>query len=445
MNAAFLINPGLRQQFDEALTRRHDGDDHADAALAETQLRGLNRTWQDAVADVPYYATLVASGRAPAAIESWRDLAAIPPLTRRELQEHPQQFIRRSGPPASFTTTAGSTGTPFRIGMNQAERELMRVVKLSAWQAFGYDRSSRLFLIWGHTHLLGTGWRGRVNHFKRRLADAALGYRRVNAHRLTADSCVEHADALLSFRPIGVIGYASALDLFARYTSNYRERFRRLGLRFVLATSEAPPRPDSIDLLEDHFGCPVVQEYGGAEFGQVAFKPGRLPFETYGDLNYVETRRTDHTEDAVLITSLYQRYVPLIRYQVGDAIDGVRRLPHGHVTSFEAIAGRLNDVIAVGDGEVVHSVAVFHCVQQERVHNIQMVLRDEGIELCLVSPETDRGPMEARIRERLAQVHPSLATVRFTYLEDLQTSRAGKRRWYIDHRTDIPCAASPAS
>ena len=53
--------------------------------------------------------------------------------------------------------------------------------------------------------------------------------------------------------------------------------------------------------------------------------------------------------------------------------------------------------------------------------------------------------MEERIRRRLAQVHPALALVRFRYVEDLQTSRAGKRRWYVDRRTTTPCAESPAS
>ena len=107
----------------------------------------------------------------------------------------------------------------------------------------------------------------------------------------------------------------------------------------------------------------------------------------------------------------------------------------GHVTHFDAIAGRLNDVIVVGSGDAIHSVAVFHCVHQERVHNIQMVLHDEGIDLCLVSPESDRAAMEARIRARLGQVHPILAGVRFKYLEDLETNLAGKRRWFVDHRT----------
>jgi phenylacetate-CoA ligase len=445
MNAAFLINPGLRKQFDDATARRGEGDRVDAERLAAQQLAAIGRSWADAVADLPYYGSLVSAGAAPARIESWRDVQSLPVLTRRILQDRPAEFIRRSAPPASFMTTAGSTGTPLRIGMNQAERDLMRIVKLSAWQAFGYDRSSRLFLIWGHAHLLGTGWRGRVNHLKRRLADAALGYRRVDAYRLTEATCAAHAESLIAYRPIGLIGYASALDLFARYTAAYRDRFRRLGLKFVLATAEAPPRPDSLELLEDHFGCPVVQEYGGAEFGQVAFKISRAPFETYGDLNFVETEPASGAEQPLLITSLYRRYVPLIRYQVGDAVEGAQMLPNGHVARFDAMAGRVNDVIVLANGDAVHSVAVFHCVHQENVHNIQMVLRDDGVDLRLVSPETDRAPMEARIRARLAQVHPALATVRFHYLEDLETNRAGKRRWFVDHRTQLPCAASQAS
>ena len=444
MNPAFLINPALRRQFDEAAVRRSDGERSKPELVATQQLAAIQRVWADAVSDVPYYAELVTSGQAPPSIESWADLTAVPILTRRILQDRPQDFIRRSAPPDGFIRTAGSTGTPLRIGMDQPERDLMRVVKLAAWQALGYDRSSRLFLIWGHAHLLGTGWGGKVNHLKRRLADAILGYRRVDAYRLTRESCAAYADELIAFQPIGLIGYAAALDLFARYTSASRDRFRRLGLRFVLATAEPPPRPDSIDVLEDHFGCPVVQEYGGAEFGQVAFKAGRLPFETYGDLNLVEAQRLDDDDHALLITSLYPRYVPLIRYQVGDAVLQPDTLPHGHVTRFGALAGRINDVIELGDGTVIHSVAVFHCAHQENVHNIQLVLHDHGVTLALISSETDRGPMEGRIRARLAQVHPALAAVQFEYREDIATNRAGKRRWFTDRRTR-PCAASPAS
>ncbi len=103
-------------------------------------------------------------------------------------------------------------------------------------------------------------------------------------------------------------------------------------------------------------------------------------------------------------------------------------------------------MICLDGGDAIHSVAIFHCIHQEdAVYNIQMVLRDGGIDICLVSAASDKAAMEARIRARLAQVHPALAHARFQYTEDLQTSLAGKRRWFVDQRSSSPCVASPAS
>lgn len=408
--------------------------------LEQHQLRAIQRVWADATGDIPYYESLVTSGAAPRSITSWGDVRAIPPLTRHTIQNRPGDFTRRSSPPASMMITAGSTGEPLRIGMNQPERQLMRIVKLAEWQSFGYTESSRLFLIWGHGHLLGTGWKGQINHAKRKLKDAALGYRRADAYRLDQQSCEAYAEALIKFRPIGLIGYASALDLFARYTERFRDRFRALSMAFVLSTAEAPPRPDTMDRIEDLFGCPVAQEYGGAEFGQVAFKRGAEPFEVYNDLNYVEAMPPEHGDAGVaplLVTSLYSRYLPLIRYRVGDAISGVHRLGHEHVQSFDTMAGRINDVIELSPGQFIHSVAIFHCVHQEpAVHGIQMVLTNAGIDILLVASENDRAAMEQRIRGRLTQVHPLLASAAIKYVQDLQPTRAGKRRWYLDHRVN---------
>lgn len=448
MDLSLLLSPTLRRQWRGAIARR-DATAKAPADWAAQHLEGVRRSWADAVADIPYYSSLVAAGEAPSRIGSWDEFRDIPPLTREVLQRRRADFTRRSGPPPALVTTAGSTGTPLKIGVSQDERELMRIVKLGEWQAFGYTPGSRLFLIWGHAHLLGTGWQGRLNHLRRRLADAFLGYRRVDAYLLTPTFCERYAEALLRFHPVGVIGYASALDLFARYATAYRARLRSAGVRFVLATAEAPPRADSVAIIEDLFGCPVVQEYGGAEFGQVAFKAGPAPFRVYSDLNYVECEGPEGEVSAgqpVLLTSLYRRYTPLIRYRVGDTLVGPERQEHGQVVQFSAVGGRVNDVILLAGGAAIHSVAIFHCIHQEdAVYNIQMVLRDQEIEIRLVASEANRTEMEGRIRSRLSQVHPALAKVRFTYAEDLQVSRAGKRRWFVDLRTAPPCVASPAS
>lgn len=442
-----LLSQRLRRHHEAAEARRQQPPLDS-IALAASQLARIHAIWSDAIADIPYYAGLVADRRAPAAIESWADVLSLPVLTRQILQEQRDLFVRRSGPAQGVTKTAGSTGTPIQFGTNQSERDLMRIVKLAAWQDLGYQPDSRLFLLWGHSHLLGEQLSRLFNTARRTMADRLLGYRRVNAYRLTPEICADYAEQLIAHRPIGFIGYASALDLFGRYTQPYRARFRELGLGFVLATSEPPPRPDTISMLEDLFNCPVVQEYGGAEFGQVAFKKGDAAFAVYGDLNFVEAEppAMGETSSPVLLTALYPRYVPLIRYRVGDAVTAPHRLEHGHVDAFESVAGRVNDLVHLSGGQAIHSVSIHHCFVGERdVLNIQMVIQDSGVVLRLIAPAADRAALEARVRTRLHRLHPDLGNARFEYAEDLATSRAGKRRWFIDERSTPPCAGSPAS
>jgi phenylacetate-coenzyme A ligase PaaK-like adenylate-forming protein len=303
--------------------------------------------------------------------------------------------------------------------------------------------------MWGHAHLLGTGWMGQLRQVRRAIGDAVLGYHRVSAYQLSPSIAAAYARQLIRSRPTGLIGYASAVDLFGRYTQAFRPQFRALGLRFVLLTSEPPPRPDTTEMLEDLFGCTVVQEYGGAEFGQVAFKTGRERFRVYRDLNVVEAQPPlDGEPDAhpLLLTALYPRYLPLIRYRCGDTATGIHRWSNGHVDSFDAIGGRMNYVVQLSEGDGVHTLSIQHCVMGEAaVHNLQMVISDDGIELALVTSDPDRVSLESRIRQRLADVHPRLAGVSFRYVEDVATNRAGKRRWFVDQRSAPPCAASPAS
>ena len=439
MHPRLWLSAKLRRDFAAANSRRLVTRELAAINWPEHQLSCIRRIWADAINDIPYYMGLVAAGQAPRVIETWNDFQKIPVLTRQILQTQPQQFLRRSRPPQSFTITAGSTGVPLRIGMDQYGRDHLRSVKLAAWMDYGYTASSRLFLIWGHAHLLGTGFRGRMNHWKRKLADFFLGYERVDAYSLNRGQCKEYAARLIRHRPIGVIGYASALDLFARYNTEFRNQFRSLGVKFVLSTAESMPHADTRALLEDMFDCPVVQEYGGAEFGQVAFQEGTQDFEVYSDLVYLETIRNNVEKDgdsALVLTTLYQRYLPLIRYANGDAASGLSVMTNGHVCRFKILEGRINDEILFDDGRSVHSVAVFHCIHQEpAVKAIQMVLRDDGVEMLLVTSTEYDTELIARIRKRFSQVHPILARARFTHVEDIMTNRAGKRRWFVDLRT----------
>jgi phenylacetate-coenzyme A ligase PaaK-like adenylate-forming protein len=88
--------------------------------IQSQQFDAIKRHWVDAVADIPHYAALVDGGLAPRELGDWSDFKTLPVLTRQAIQASPESFIRRSRAPEKFIKTAGSTGTPMKIGVDQA-------------------------------------------------------------------------------------------------------------------------------------------------------------------------------------------------------------------------------------------------------------------------------------------------------------------------------------
>jgi phenylacetate-coenzyme A ligase PaaK-like adenylate-forming protein len=178
------------------------------------------------------------------------------------------------------------------------------------------------------------------------------------------------------------------------------------------------------------------------DFGHVAMKHEERAWEVFPDLNILEADDAADPEEGdeparpALVTTLYRRYLPLVRYRQGDLIAGVRRLPHGHVTHFDHLVGRVNDTIPLPGGSHLHSVALAHCIKDEpEVSNIQVVLTDAGVRILLACPGSLGDQAANRIRSRLAQLHPSLRGSELAVSSDVQTTRAGKRRWLIDQRS----------
>lgn len=388
--------------------------------------------------DIPYYRDLVAAGRAPREIDSWDAFRKIPILDRETLQHHSAKFQRLSGAPDYCSSTAGSTGQPVQFGVWRNEAAPLRIAKLVPWIRMGYTLDNEVVLIWGHAHLLGTGWRRYYQHAVRKVKDSMAGYHRFDAYSLDPRKAACIAREIVRIRPAGLIGYAAVLDLLCRYSVEYHDELRQSGLNFVMPCAEPPPRPDSFDLLRSVFGCSIVQEFGGVDFGHVGFKIDDAPYTLFPELNVLEAEsaESDKNAGAAVLTSLYRRYMPLIRYRQGDVISGVERDQQGFVVTFEEQVGRVNDMITLSDGRSIHSVALVHCFKEEpEILNVQLILTDDGPSFSLVVQEKLTNKKELAVRARLRQIHPQFAPAPFIYVTDLMTNAAGKRRWVRDQRT----------
>jgi hypothetical protein len=134
----------------------------------------------------------------------------------------------------------------------------------------------------------------------------------------------------------------------------------------------------------------------------------------------------------LIVTNLYHRYCPFIRYYTGDNISTSDCTGERGLLTFDSVEGRMNDVVEI-NGKMIHSVAFYHCIHQEKgVLNIQLVLDTQGPRLLLAG-EKDPGA-EARIRNRLADLSPDLRDCPIEFGHDVRTTISGKRRWIFDNR-----------
>lgn len=403
----------------------------SDAARA-WQLHQFNEQWQSIRRTVPYFEHLEKERHLPERFSSWQELKELMPiLDRKTVQNRREALTSQVRGPDSWRTTGGSTAEPLQIPAWDSEREFNAKDLWYGRSWFGVVPSDKLFLIWGHSHLLGAGVRGWINGSKRRLGDALFGYYRYSAYDLSQGGLRKAAESLVRFQPAYVLGYAAALDRFARVNEDQKEAFHRLRLKVAIATAECFPRPDSAALVADVLGCPVVMEYGAVETGPIAHQHPDGQYRVFWRHYFLEGRVSEHFPGAyeVLVTSLYPRCLPLIRYELGDLIYAGAK-DGNFVREFLAVTGRCNDLVALPDGSVVHSEAFSHVVKDLSSILDFQVIQSAGGEIALnyVGQRSLAVQELEEIRRRLYKINPELARIRILKVESLGQTIAGKTR-----------------
>ncbi len=393
------------------------------------QLQLLNRTWGEVLVHVPHFETMSRKLDLPERWDSLEQFAArVPTSGRATLQEQRERMISTHRPPDRWSATGGSTAQPIQIPNWKDEAVPTRVNQWLGRSCYGVSPDDRLFLLWGHSHLLGTGWRGWVNARRREIGDRLLGYNRFSAYDISDEAMQAAVEGILAFRPAYLLGYSVALDRLERVASHHRERLRTLGIKVVIGTSEGFPYPDSARRLSDTFGCPVAMEYGAVEAIGVAYTHPKGGYRLFWHTYLAEAERTG-ARWTLRLTSLYPRSLPLVRYEIGDDVE----LPPGSpdrvvgLTGFERLLGRCNDYVALADGTVVHSEAFSHAVRPCAAVRGYQVIQD-GVRLQLRVETTGEvsAEEEAGLRRRLAIVHPDLEAVALERVDALQQTTAGK-------------------
>jgi phenylacetate-CoA ligase len=360
----------------------------------------------------------------------------MPVVDRTTLKRDLDNISIKSTRPDYWRTTGGTSAEPLRLPAWHSED---RHTAWNTWFArswFGASAGDRLFLLWGHGHLFGKGLSGRINATKRRLKDIGLGYIRFSAYDLSEEKLRTAGRQILRFRPSYVLGYATALHRLALFNRDRASEFQNLRLKVAIATGESFPSRNSERLISEVFGCSVAMEYGAVETGTIAHQRPSGEFQVFWGSYYVEGIPSEENPEAfeVVITALYPRLTPLIRYRIGDLVT-LGCGTQGISENFDRVIGRVNDGIIIGKNDFVHSEAFSHVLRDiEKIHTFQVV-QASNREITINYTSDEKLPFDVAriIRERLCMIDKRLDSICINRVPEIETTIAGKSKRIVSY------------
>lgn len=339
-----------------------------DLGMIDAAEQLLNRPWPELASYVGE--RLRTLHGAPGGL-SW--LAQQDPLDRSTAREQIEAAASRFGPrDVEWRRTSGSTGVPLSF---PKDRQMTAWMDAAMWAAYGWHGVSP-----GEAHARFWGLpRDPVKRIRRRCMDRMLHRRRLDAFEMSPENSIQFFHRLQRFGPRYVHAYPTLLRTFVEHCTAARLDGSELGIRVVICGGELLVE-STRKAIGEFFGCRVVDEYGCTESGLLTLEceagtPHILPIACYPEVLSDDGRSLDEGIGEVVVTDLYGRVAPLVRYRLSDrarigrpTCDCGRDLPFlkptmGRIQDFIHTPGRGNIYATILAYTVPEGIARFRAYQ----------------------------------------------------------------------------------
>ena len=322
--------------------------------------------------------------------------------------------------------TGGSTGKPLAFYYDPHKMELMRAGMYRSYMMSGWRPGQKILNFWGARQDI------KADGIAKRLTDFIAADKTIGAYEYTESDLAAWADYIRHYRPVLLQGYASILAELARYILDHGKPVPG-SLLGVYSTAEML-HDWQRDLMEIAFNCKVFNQYGSREIPNIACECLHGNQHVFTDMVYLESVREDD-EDKLIVTSLTNRIMPMIRYDIGD----VGRLMDGDCPCgspfplVEMGVCRSNDLIKSASGKTVYPSYFIHLLDGldgiKQYQFVQTALNEMTLNLQASRMLTlaEQEHIQSKIRDEVdADMHLDIR-----HVDTIKRTRSGKHRFVI--------------
>lgn len=238
-------------------------------------------------------------------------------------------------------------------------------------------------------------------------------------------------------------GYTSSIVLFAKYLKERQVVLREEcpTLKVCIVTSEMLFDTDKT-LLEKQLGVPVVNEYGCAEAGVMAFTNKKGGWEVDSLTLFVEIVNENNKpvplgeEGKILVTSLHNKAHPFIRYEIGD-FGALSKKSTLKKPILKKLTGRTNDFVVLPSGKKTAGMAFYVITKKimEASGNIKefkaIQITFDTFEINYVSDVPLSSEKIQSIKKTLEQFLEPGLTFNFNRKDQLERNPSGKLKQFV--------------
>lgn len=236
--------------------------------------------------------------------------------------------------------------------------------------------------------------------------------------------------ALNDFRPESLVGYASMLRVLAEEQLEGR---LHVNLRAALSASEVLT-PDTRERIQAAFGVAATNVYAATETAGIASECRQGHLHRYEDLVIAEIVGEDNRPvpegeygARTLVTVLFSRTQPLIRYELSDRIAAAPGQPGDLPFSLLAgIEGREEEILTIG-GVTVHPNVFHGALERLPVSGWQVIDEGGSVRVLLAGASgVDPATVAGSVRAALAGVGARNAAIVVELVDAIPRTALGK-------------------
>jgi phenylacetate-CoA ligase len=375
--------------------------------------------------NVPYYKKVLGKVKVVKnGIVFLENFNKIPILTKSIIRKKGKNLYSKEKRKGVYeNTSGGSTGEPVRFLQDKYYDDWNNSTKIIYKLHGGQNIGDKELRLWGSERDILEG----KEKLSIRTRNWLYNRKELNAFRMSKKEMIEFTRTWNKFKPQWIEAYIQSIYEFSKFI---KEKGVKIYSPRGILVSTGTLYPEMKKIIQEIFSCSLFNRYGSREVGAISCSNGKsenLKISFWH--NYVEVLNNSKNQPGqIIITSLNNYSMPLIRYDIGDI--GVKKQNHNYL---KEIKGRETEMFINEKGDKIFG-GYFRQIlfNIDWIKEYQIIQKDYDLIIYrIVKLKSPKKESIKKIEKLVKNIMSENCKIKWEFVNEIKPTKSGKYLYTI--------------